>query len=274
MILITGIKGFLASRLIEQMEEKRQIVGFGREQSITEHGIPIANSLEQIAREYRINTIYHLASFIPYGAYNQPDQRFISDNIELTIKLTRLFPEARIIYASSVSIYGSTASVPITVDTAIERPTLYGLSKLAGETVIRQHPSFGIVRFSSIIGKGMKINSFLPVIIKNAKQEQKITLLGNGARIQNYIDVRDAAALLLLLGASTENIITLGVAEKHYSNREIAEKVKEQINCEIIYKGHDNSENYVYEWPDSLEKIKFSPKYSIDDTIADIIYEI
>ena len=99
----------------------------------------------------------------------------------------------------------------------------YGLSKLWAEKIIqRNSKAFVIFRISSLIGENMKSNSFIPKIIDKALNNGKIIILGNGERLQNYIDVRDLSMMIEKSLNSSSNEILLGVTEKSYSNIQIA----------------------------------------------------
>lgn len=250
-VLITGINGFLAKQVLKLLiAEGYRIVGLSNQHGVSEpqNKVIAYSTLEALFRsEMEFKYVFHLAAFIPYGVIYNPGKKLYETNIRLTSLLVEKYPSARFVFSSSVAVYGVPLSLPISLYSPYNRPDAYGLSKLAGESVIRSLDSYAIIRYSSIIGKGMKPVSFIPKIIEQAKQNGNITLLGNGTRQQNYIDVGDAAGLCLAAAKEKENMTMLGVAEKSYTNREIAKWIVEKTGAAIEYTGTDDSPSFVYD---------------------------
>ena len=224
-----------------------------------------------LSAEPDFSEIFDVASFIPYGKENQQDLEFVRTNILQTARLVIAYTGSRFVYSSSVSIYGDPRSVPLTVESPFVNPNLYGLSKLAGETSVRNHPNHAIIRFSSIIGPRMKTSSFIPKIIEKAKATGKIHVFGDGLRLQNYIDVRDAASLCLKCASFGNNVITLGISDKSHSNKEVARLIAEITGAQIEYTGTDRSASFEYDTQGIHDLLGFHPVYSLRQSIIDMI---
>ena len=221
--------------------------------------------------DQNFDVIFHLAAFIPYGALDQTDERLTAVNVQLTKDLLRLYPDARFVLASSVSVFGKNPDRPLKINSASIDPEAYGHSKLLAENAVETHHSFAIVRFSSIIGPGMASVSFIPKIIENARRNGQITLLGDGARKQNYIDVRDASRLLWQCSKSNQNIKLLGIGTKSFSNTEVAECVSNTVHAEIQYTGEDTSPHFIYDGENMYDLVGFIPTFTLLQSIRDIV---
>lgn len=272
-ILITGGAGFLASHVKQLLDATNHDVVALLNPGSSKHGYKTAYfSIEELLKcEESFDAIFHLASYIPYGKMDKPDVKLIDNNISLTVKLVRAYPDARMVYSSSVAVYGKPLSGKINVSSPFMNPDLYGLSKLAGEAIVKNIRSYSIIRFSSIIGPSMKVNSFVPAIIKQALQTKVIRILGTGERRQNYIDVRDAAALCMTNANASPSNVMLGVGETSYSNKEVAEIVAMFTDAKINFTSTDSSPSYVYDQESAYEVLKFQPRFTLRETINDMI---
>jgi nucleoside-diphosphate-sugar epimerase len=92
----------------------------------------------------------------------------------------------------------------------------------------------------------MKVGSFIPAIVAAAKHG-RIRLLGDGKRRQNYLNIEVAAAMCLQAAASCDNIVALGVDQRSYSNREVADMLAALTGAEIVHEGEDTSPSYLYD---------------------------
>lgn len=270
-VLITGGDGFLADHL-DRLLVSHGVTPyrlFNRSTHLTRRRTDF-DSLEQlVSMEPSFDTIFHLAAYIPYGKMEEADTRLVSGNIALTNSLSQAFTGAHLVYSSSVSVYGHPEGI-IRLDSPFRNPSLYGLSKLAAEVIVRNHPSYSIIRFTSLVGPGMKSNSFVPLVLMDALGSRFVRLFGDGSRLQNYLDVRDAARLCLAAARAREKEIILGVAGRSYSNREMAECIASITGAAIDYSGIDQGESFVYDWV-YPERLDYEPSIDILMTIRDMI---
>lgn len=274
-VIVIGGNGFLGREVVKQCLErgwKTDCAYFGKRDSINKESRAFKiEELEKIRPSYDI--VFMLAAKIPYGKMDEPDLEMVEANIGLPIRVITHFKKSKIVFASSVSIYGDTRHT-LNELSACSNPSLYGLSKLAGEYVIKNHSLYSIVRFASLYGKGMKAETFLPKIVANAKSNGKITLFGDGRRKQNYFHVRDAAELFILAGLTKSSDTYLGISNKSYSNLEVAKKIKKLLpKTKIEFTGEDNSASFVYNHSASYQKLGFLPKISLELGLKELIDE-
>lgn len=275
-ILIVGANSFLAKSILENYSKYLSdyvIDGVFNQNKPIEKEYANLFSVKELEKiPYQYDKIFLLASFIPYGKMNDANSNLVLSNIDLISRVSKKIPTSKIIFASSVSVYGINSKLPLSINSAFENPNLYGLSKLAGEAIIKNHAQYGIIRFSSLYGTGMNRHTFLPKIIQSAIQTNQITIFGDGTRLQDYFHVNDAAKLCINVADYSQNDTFLGVQGKSVSNLEIAQSIKKYIpNLKINFKGQDNSPSFVYQNDFTTEKLNFTPNSDLETEIKNLI---
>ena len=195
-----------------------------------------------------VDVIYFIASYINFSEKLFDIEKSFNSNILLLKKVSDLYPTAKIIHSSSVSVY-EILDIPITEFSQLNPKNSYGLSKLWAERIVMNHVGGGVnVRISSLFGENMNCNTFLPLIMRDSILENNISLYGDGSRLQNYIYVDDVARILYCALDYNEDMPLLAVNNKSYSNLEVANIIKStKPNLEINFKGSDNSYNSKYD---------------------------
>ena len=248
-IAIIGANSFLSQSLLKLFTENFNVtqVYNNNDNRIDKLGsyLTIDAFLEEIID---IDIIYYVASYINFSEKNSDLEKSFFSNVLLLKKISDLYPKAKIIHTSSVSVYANTDQ-PISELSELNPESSYGLSKLWAELIVNNHIGGGVnVRISSLFGENMKTNTFLPLIMKDSILENKISLYGDGSRLQNYIYVDDVARILYCALDYNEDMPLLAVNNKSYSNLEIANIIKSiKPNLEINFKGSDNSYNSKYD---------------------------
>lgn len=274
--LIVGSNSFLAVELASLLSKENELNLIGlihvSDENVNYNNYKIVyKDIDLLLQEQiRIDVVFIMGAYIPYGKFNVPDSRFVSSNIELVASLSKAFQKARLVYCSSVAVYGEISVGIINENSPFNQPNLYGLSKLAGEAIVLNHPSYAIIRFSSLWGKGMAPNTFLPKIVAQAKSSS-ITVWGDGKRLQNYIHINDAANMCVLAAKSNENCILLGVGVKSYSNIEIALILRSHTGAKIELINEDHTPSFIYDARKTFENINFTPKISIEQGIKELL---
>lgn len=274
-VLIVGSSGLLGGALVKQLQSA------GQELAICNRN-PISNSDHQ---QYRIedlpkikqhfDVIYLLAAHIPYGEMTTYSPPLIAANVALPLAISKQFPESRIVFSSSVSVYGTPLQLPITESHPYNQPNSYGMSKISAESILQAHSSFCILRFSSLFGEGMRSQTFLPLIIEQALRSGKIQVHGDGSRLQNYLHVKDAAAMLHVAANSRHSVVVNATANQSYSNRRIAEIVAGQIgDTEILHSQIDTSPSYEYTNDRWNSLFNYNMRVPIEDGIKGLIEDV
>lgn len=159
MMLITGHKGSIGSRLDKRIRAK---------------GIDLRDGLNLLTCDLPkdIQVIYHLAaqSFVE-SSWSDPLHDL--DNIRITARLVKEYPDARIIYANSAA-----AIAPIS--------SPYGFSKWASAEYLKTfHKDYVICTFPNVYGGNGKS------VVDLFKGQEEVTIYGDGEQTRDYVHVDD-----------------------------------------------------------------------------------
>lgn len=274
-LLITGANGFLARAVVRQMYNDCQMYSNWRLAALIRPGTSapshfhiVHEAVDSLVSDLkRVGVVMHLAACIP-SLQNVAPPELIPVNVDLVEKLVQAYPDARHVLASSVSIYGVPVTLPLTIKSSPCQPNAYGISKLAAERIVCRMPQHAVIRFSSLIGVGMKAGSFIPTVV-SAARTGKVRLLGNGERLQNYLDINDAALMCLRAIHSKRSFVALGIGKRSYSNNEVADILTELTGASIVRDGDDHSPSYVYEFRDAMDLGK--RHVSLKETLREMV---
>jgi UDP-glucose 4-epimerase len=178
MILVTGGNGFIGRYVCATLAahgkrvialDKNSPNAFPNETSyLTITGdITQQEQIEQIFRQYHVTTLIHLASLLNTASQAHPStatQVNILGSLNL-FEIVRKFQVARVIYGSSISVYGSVVTHDADDKRLISSPpapeNLYGAAKryieILGERYQKQFGMpFVALRIATVIGRGVK----------------------------------------------------------------------------------------------------------------------
>lgn len=257
-ILITGGTGFLGSTLagIIMDHGQRPVLldpapprGALRERDgaydYVAAGLSSLPVLIDTMRQYKVETVYHLG-----GMLSMPCERNPWLGLEVNVGGTQNVLEAarlegvgRLVFASSVAVYGQDLPEAAITDQSLQRPTsLYGLSKVHGELLGRfYHRRFGLdfrgLRIPSVVGPGSKVphmsiyNSW--AIEKPLRGEAYEILVEPETRCPT-IYYKDTARALWLLGQAPAEAVRTRVynvagPSPAFSAGELAEAVRGRL---------------------------------------------
>jgi UDP-glucose 4-epimerase len=270
-ILVIGVNSFLSKELVQLFKNKHSVVGlYNKNKNNLDAdilNIPISkiNSLKD-----EFDVVYFISAYVPSN--NEVSQhKLYTVNVQFLNKCLMQFKNSKFIFVSTVSVYG-TITKPITESSAINNPSAYGISKLWAEKLVMQNNNNAVLRCSSIFGKGMKQNTFLPLIINQAIKNNSINILGNGKRKQNYIFVNDAAKMLYLIFTKKEKGVFLGVDSTEYSNIAIARIIKKYLpSVKINFVGQDFSASVKYNASNTYSKLGFAFKSAFENNLKSLL---
>jgi len=274
-ILVVGANSFVGSFLINELKKNNlnRITGIYHKNTDNLHSDITNISVSDIETlPNNFNQVYLISAFVPMQNYLTEQERKLlyETNIELTNTICLQFTNAKIIYCSSVSVFSVSNNV-IDEYSPIAGLNEYGISKLWAEKVVKSSNQYAILRFSSIYGKDMKTNTFLPNCIKQAITNDEIVIYGKGERLQDYIHVSDVVRYLISAAQCPTNEIFLGVYGKSFSNLEIAKIISQITGCGISFKDDDHSPSFVYNNNYTCKTLSCYPKMDINNGINSLI---
>jgi UDP-glucose 4-epimerase len=225
-ILVTGGAGFVGSNLVRRLIEKGARVTVlddfftgklsnlsgleGRydlvKGSVTDRGLV----MDAVSR---VNTVFHLAARNIIASTRNPLEDF-QTNIGGTLNIllaAREHRTERIVYTSSVSVYGNPKYLPINEDDRISLLTPYAVSKYGGEGYCQAfYESYGlpvaVVRYSNVYGPWQDpANPYCGVIAKfidKVKAGLPPEVHGDGQQTRDFTFVEDAVDATLVAAIS------------------------------------------------------------------------
>lgn len=271
-ILVTGANSFLAKELIETLKKNNNVTGVYHKNSdkllADIVNVPI-EKLDALSDDFDL--VFIISAYIPPKGEPVNGQLLEAVNVQLVQRICDKFAKAKIILTSSVSVYGEPGEM--VNELSPENPsTLYGISKLKGEQIVRSHHQYAVVRISSMYGASMNEQTFVPAIIRSALEKKQVTLAGNGTRKQNYIHVKDVAKIVALAAGQSVNNVYLAVAEKSVSNHEMALFIQQQLlDIKIVMQGADESVSFYYDAVATYKMLDFKPQKNIQEGISELI---
>jgi len=167
--LVTGAEGFIGRWVRSKLlSAGRNVISLDQKSNSTTPGIFYAcdvtdpQQLQEIFRAHKINSVVHLASLLPTASKQNP-QAATQVNIAGTLNIleaARNFQVPRIVYASSLNVYGSRSASDTVSETCLTAPEdLYGAGKKYSETLGEAYGrNYGIqfvaLRIPTVLGPG------------------------------------------------------------------------------------------------------------------------
>ena len=259
-ILITGIKGFLASNLITLLEKDYVLYGIGKKAEF-QSNLQIFSSEEIEKIEIVPDFIIVCHAAVSSGQTVLDNETLFDVNVRITEKLVTKFSNSKIIYISTVSIYDLTSNL-ISENSNNNPQSEYAISKLWAEKVVFKSSNAVSLRLSSLFGIGMKENTILPIYVNQAITNGKIEVWGDGKRKQNYIYVLDACEYIRTIIDKFDIVkgkVLLGVNNKEFSNLELAEIITAFTKAEILFKNEDKAISFQYNNDLTCQLLDFIP---------------
>ena len=184
-IYITGASGRLGREVLKQVPEAVPLV---RKPSGLKGEIVTDYSFHDLERMLRnADVVIHLAASRDFLDMEKARE----GNVILTQRLaTAIPPTARIIFASSISVYGKRlAQIPADEGTATRPDTPYAKTKLQAEKIIASKPDHVILRIGPMYGPGFE--EYFKVL--RMLKEGSMRVLGSGNNHVPFVHAEDVA---------------------------------------------------------------------------------
>jgi len=234
---VTGANGFIGKHLCARLKQIGHTV---IEVDLPRGNIKNANSLEELLTA---EVIIHLA-VLPLANCNLDYHSCIETNITGTANVMTVARDGkakRVILASASSVYGDPQGTPVGESHPTNPLTLYGMSKLAAEHVVKIMSSnfkltHCIFRFTNVYGPGQQ-NGVIPIVINKILNDEIIEIVGSGDQTRDFIYVDDVIdhlvgaidtpiySMTMNLGSETQTSI-LDVVSKCAGYLNIAAKMR------------------------------------------------
>lgn len=271
-IIITGVYGFLGSNLANFLANKHNVFGLyhkNKNEKLSKQ-ITIFSDVTQVNVQPDVIVMCHAA--VVSGTAVLSENELEAGNVSFTQTILNYFSKAKIIYISTVAVYGNYAQL-ITETTSENPQSDYAVSKLKAEQLLLKNTTPTIIRFSSLYGNGMKENTIIPMYCQQAIQDKRIVVWGDGSRMQNYIHISDAVKLInkIVENDIKVNFPILGVSKKEYSNAQLAEIIRTYTDSEIFFDGIDASKSVQYDNTISQKAVNWQPEMDLETGIKQFL---
>jgi len=251
-ILITGATGFLGYHLTKRLiDENCNLILLGRNFKLIDSiknqkslikikgDLTKEDFLDAIFNKYHIDMIFHLAAKVhdrSEANYNQ----YKSLNVILTKKIAELalqYQVKKIIFFSTVSVYGDTEGKIIDEKMPCFPSTVYSKTKLEAEKILlKSWQDFKlpvvILRLSSIYGKYDHGN--LPLLYKAIKKHLSF-MVGKGKNRKTMLHTNDAIqAAMLAVVEDKANGEVFNIGEDFYRFCDILNMIEKTLGVSTI----------------------------------------
>jgi GDP-4-dehydro-6-deoxy-D-mannose reductase len=291
-ILVTGIGGFVGSRLARHLLERGDRVSgtYIEERPVIEgvelHAADLLDyaDLERVVGETDPGAIINLAGLSHVGesweSWRIPN--YFRVNVVGTENVVRAAAGRTVVTASSADVYGDVprAEQPIAESRPVAPQTPYALTKAAAELLARAHGAV-IVRSFNLIGPGQAPNFALAswakqlAAIRRGEQEP-VLKVGDLSTARDFTHVDDGAAAYRLLAEKGERGEVYNLASgRAVSMREILDRLLALAGVRPeVQEGAIPSRPYDIPFfsgdAGRLRALGWQPRRSLDDALRDI----
>jgi UDP-glucose 4-epimerase len=226
--LVTGAAGFIGSHIAEALVgQGAQVVGvdcftdyYPRE--IKERNLTalrsaanfqfIEGALQALDASRLLDGVTHVFHMAAQAgvrkSWSTDFETYLAHNIDATQRLleaSKGLPLHRFVYASSSSVYGDAAPIPMREDAYLQPLSPYGVTKLAAEHLCHlyfanyQVPTVSL-RFFTVYGPRQRPDMAFNRFIRAGLAGKPITLYGDGEQTRDFTFVKDIVAANLAAG--------------------------------------------------------------------------
>lgn len=253
-ILITGGAGYVGTSLVQQLaidEKVKEIIIFdnlsrsnynffiGREYPNGNkirfvHGDLLdSRKLKKLIQE--VNVVYHLAAKVSTTASNTAGHMHEQVNHWGTAELVYAIEESeveKVIFTSSISVYGSSKNLIDEKSGIINPKTLYGISKMRGEEHVDRLkgkiPTY-ILRLGNVFGynKSMRFDGVINRFMFDAHFNNRIRINGSGKQARPFVHINAVKQVLAQLLHADIPSSTFNLVDRNLQVLDIVDVLKE-----------------------------------------------
>lgn len=222
-VLVTGANGYLGSSIAKQLKKRGvDLIQLVRSSPTVDQVVcDLLNiqSLQKIASDYQPDVIIHCAAFVPKTLVEYSNAELASNNTVMLSNIIQCF-SSRIVFVSSMTVYGESSRITRSEQDAGEPQSEYGLSKLHCEGVLCSSGRDSVaIRIPGLFG-GNRDTGLVANVVKAFKS--KVTpSLPTQKLLWAAMDVEDAATIiseLALMEWSGFNPINVGYDDTYSIN--------------------------------------------------------
>lgn len=254
-ILITGANGFIGKHLIKYLEKNYNIFTIISNSSKyipsnirNKNVIDLTDKdytkdyFEEFKKKYNIDIIIHLASKLA-SPIEINNINILYQNIKITesvVEIAKILKPKKIINFSSIAVYPNTDGIyseSSEIKPSANTDCWYGLSKFCSENIFdfilrNENIVISNLRVAQVYGEGMREDRTIPMMLKEVKEKNTITIFGDGERVSNFMMLDELLNILEqfilkdlhgIYNIGCENLSYMDLAKKlinKYGNKE------------------------------------------------------
>lgn len=295
-ILVTGGAGFVGSHIVDELVKKGAAVTIldnletGKKENLKDR----LNSIKFIKGSvinYRLvrslirksEIVFHLAVHHMTRSIEHPEEDFRTNALG-TFNVLRAAKESRhirkIVYTSSVSIYGNSPDLPFTEKTYPCTLSPYAAHKLAGEFFCKAfYESYGlpiaVLRYSNVYGPRQTSGGYGGVVSRffaSAMNKKPLLVYGDGKQTRDFVYIEDAVDATMRIMDSPKTpgqILNIGTMSE-ISINELAKKIADLYPhplkiSHIRTRAVDNIRRRVLSNQEIKKMLGWSPSHSLEN---------
>ncbi len=221
----------------------------------------------KVVQKYKINQVYLMAAMLSAIAEKKPKNAWELNMNSLfnVLDLAREKVIEKIFWPSSIAVFGPSSPKQNTPQLTVMNPsTVYGISKLAGESWCSYYQEkYGVdirsVRYPGIISyktnPGGGTTDYAVEIFYGAKANKSYTsfLSENTVLPMMYMDDAIDATIKIMQHEKFKKYTSYNLAAISFSPKEIADVIKKHIPDFVISYNPDNRQKIAESWPQSID---------------------
>lgn len=236
-ILVTGVGGFIGSHVARRLlAERHEVIGVDDFSGGYRHNVPPGTDLIEgdLARPATIAALPPDCALILHLAGQSSGEISFDDpvadlhkNVVSTLNLIRYGVEhgcRRLVYASSMSVYGGVRDAPVPESSECRPLSCYGVGKLAAEGYLRVYAGrlpFVALRMFNVYGPGQDLRNLrqgmVSIFLAQALASGRVHVKGSLERFRDFIyidDVVEGWHRAALLPAAANQTLNLGTGAR------------------------------------------------------------
>ncbi|MDC0189506.1 NAD-dependent epimerase/dehydratase family protein [Flavobacteriales bacterium] len=252
--------------------------------------------LEEIINKYKISDVYLLAAYLSAKGEKNIDKAW-DLNINGLLHILNFAKEKKIqkiFWPSSIAVFGPTSPKNNVEQYALTEPTtIYGVSKLAGESLCNYyHNKFGIdvrsIRYPGLIGwesmPGGGTTDYAVDIFHEAIQNRVYNCFLSEDRTLPMMYMDDAIkATIGIMEVPSEKIkirTSYNLSSLHFSPKQIEEEIKKHVKGFKVKYTPDERDELAKGWPQSIDDNcarkdwGWQPNFNLSQMVSDIILNL
>jgi UDP-glucose 4-epimerase len=247
--LVTGGAGFIGSHIVDALlGNGAKVVVLDDLTNGRESNLPKGNPrLEVFSGDVRtfgfdslgeVDGIFNEAARALLPSFEDPltDMAVNAGGTTRVLEYARRYG-AKVVHASSGSVYGNPVHIPISEDHPVRPISPYGVSKLASEYYCLMYKGeFGVdvtvLRYFNVYGPRQTVSEemgVIPIFVKRALAGQPLRIFGDGKQTRDFLNVTDVvrANLLAFKAKASGSIMNIGGGGSEISILELARRVSD-----------------------------------------------